>query len=65
MEMTKYDIKNYLEKIYNVPVVDVRTKITMGKFRRDVGRGYVVKDDDVKYAHVVLVRILMPILELF
>ncbi|KAL0821132.1 hypothetical protein ABMA28_005753 [Loxostege sticticalis] len=54
MEMTKYDIKNYLEKIYNVPVVDVRTKITMGKFRRDVGRGYVVKDDDVKYAHVVL-----------
>ncbi|CAG4935238.1 unnamed protein product [Colias eurytheme] len=54
MEMTKYDIRNYLEKIYNVPVVDVRTKITLGKFKKDVGRGYVVKDDDIKYAFVTL-----------
>ncbi|XP_041980452.1 probable 39S ribosomal protein L23, mitochondrial [Aricia agestis] len=54
MEMTKFDVKNYLEKIYNVPVVDVRTKIALGKFRKDVGRGYVVKDDDIKYAYVVL-----------
>ncbi|KAG6463630.1 hypothetical protein O3G_MSEX013984, partial [Manduca sexta] len=54
MEMTKYDIKNYLEKIYQVPIVDVRTKITTGKFRKDVGKGYVVKDDDIKYAFVTL-----------
>lgn len=53
--MTKYDIKNYLEKIYNIPVVDVRTRIAMGKFRRDVGKGYVIKDDDIKSAYVVLV----------
>lgn len=55
MEMTKFDIKNYLEKIYHIPVVDVRTKIAIGKFRRDVGKGYVIKDDDVKTAYVVLV----------
>ncbi|CAK1580924.1 unnamed protein product [Parnassius mnemosyne] len=54
MEMTKYDIKNYLEKIYNIPVVDVRTKITLGRFRKDYGQGYIVKDDDVKYAYIVL-----------
>lgn len=55
MEMTKHDIKNYLEKIYNVPTVDVRTRITLGKFRKDAGKGYVVKDDDIKYAFVTLV----------
>ncbi|KAI5643854.1 ribosomal protein l23 domain-containing protein [Phthorimaea operculella] len=54
IEMTKFDIKNYLEKIYNVPVVDVRTKIALGKFRKDVGKGYIVKDDDIKYAYVTL-----------
>lgn len=55
MEMTKFDIKNYLEKIYNVPVVDVKTKITLGKFKKDVGKGYIIKDDDIKYAFVTLV----------
>jgi ribosomal protein L23 len=29
--MTKYDIKNYLEKIYDVPVLTVRTAIQKGK----------------------------------
>lgn len=55
IEMTKHDIKNYLEKIYNIPVVDVRTKISLGKFKRDVGKGYIVKDDDIKNAFIVLV----------
>lgn len=54
MEMTKYDIKNYLEKIYKIPCVDVRTRIHMPKTRRDPGRGYVVKDDDIKYAYITL-----------
>lgn len=58
MEMTKFDIRNYLEKIYNVPVVQVRTKICLGKFRRDIGKGYVTKDDDIKFAYVTLVRLL-------
>lgn len=30
MEMTKHDIKNYLEKIYKIPVVSVRTEISIG-----------------------------------
>ncbi|XP_026326088.1 39S ribosomal protein L23, mitochondrial [Hyposmocoma kahamanoa] len=54
MEMTKHDIKNYLTKIYNVPVVDVRTKIALGRFRKDPGKGYIVKDDDIKYAMVTM-----------
>ncbi|GBP07704.1 39S ribosomal protein L23, mitochondrial [Eumeta japonica] len=52
--MTKYDIQNYLEKIYKVPVADVRTRIALGKFRRDPGKGYIIKDDDIKYAYVKL-----------
>lgn len=55
MEMTKHDIRNYLEKIYKVPVIDVRTRITLGKFKKDVGKGYITKDDDTKYAYVTLV----------
>ena len=55
MEMTKRDVRNYLEKIYNVNVAHVRTRIALGKTRRDPGKGYVVKDDDIKYAYVVLV----------
>ena len=29
--MSVFDIKNYLEKIYNVPVLDVKTRIVAGK----------------------------------
>lgn len=29
--MTKYDVKNYLENIYNVPVGAVRTRIQFGE----------------------------------
>ncbi|XP_044255975.1 probable 39S ribosomal protein L23, mitochondrial [Tribolium madens] len=54
MQMTKYDIKNYLEKIYNINVVDVRTRIALGKTRRVPGKGYVVKDEDIKYAYITL-----------
>lgn len=31
-EMTDHDIKNYLEKIYNVPVVHVNSSIVTGMF---------------------------------
>lgn len=55
MEMTKYDVKNYLEKIYNIPVIEVRTRIEMGATRRDKSLGYVVKDEDTKLAYVTLV----------
>ncbi|KAF2880980.1 hypothetical protein ILUMI_25196 [Ignelater luminosus] len=54
MEMTRYDIKNYLEKIYGIKCVHVRTRIALGKTRLEPGRGYVIKDDDIKYAYVIL-----------
>uniref|UniRef100_A0A6M2DKG2 Large ribosomal subunit protein uL23m n=1 Tax=Xenopsylla cheopis TaxID=163159 RepID=A0A6M2DKG2_XENCH len=53
MEMTKYDIQNYLEKIYKIPVIDVRTRIALGKTKRDQ-KGYVVKEEDTKLAYVTL-----------
>lgn len=56
MEMTKYDVRNYLEKIYKIPVVDVRTRIAMGKTKRDQVMGYITKDEDTKLAYVTLVR---------
>lgn len=56
MEMTKIDVQNYLEKIYKVPVVEVRTRIDMGKTYKEPGRGYVIKKDDTKLAYVTLVR---------
>lgn len=61
MEMTKYDIKNYLEKIYNVPVVHVRTKIALGKFKKEIVKGYITKDEDVKVAYVTLVSLINSI----
>lgn len=55
MEMTKYDVKNYLEKIYKIPVMDVRTRIALGETKRDTNYGYVTKKDDVKIAYVTMV----------
>lgn len=54
MEMTVHDVKNYLEKIYNIPVIEVRSRIALGKTRSD--KGGVTKDEDTKYAYVVLVN---------
>ncbi|XP_053952943.1 39S ribosomal protein L23, mitochondrial [Anastrepha obliqua] len=54
IQMTKHDVKNYLEKIYKLPVVDVRTRIELGKTKRDPSLGYVTKEDDVKIAYVTL-----------
>ncbi|CAH0718228.1 unnamed protein product, partial [Brenthis ino] len=34
--------------------VDVKTRIAMGKFRKDIAKGYIVKDDDIKHAYVTL-----------
>ncbi|XP_044747778.1 probable 39S ribosomal protein L23, mitochondrial [Coccinella septempunctata] len=54
MEMSSTDIKNYLEKIYQIKTVHISTRIASGKTRRDPGKGYIVKDDDTKYAYVTL-----------
>lgn len=57
MQMTKHDVKNYLEKIYKIPVVDVRTRIELGSTKRDTTYGYVTKNDDMKLAYVTMVSI--------
>nr|XP_025948582.1 39S ribosomal protein L23, mitochondrial [Dromaius novaehollandiae] len=54
MEMTKVDIKNYLEKIYNVPVVAVRTRIQYGAHNRRNHKNQRVKKPDYKVAYVQL-----------
>lgn len=55
MEMTKHDIKNYLTKIYNVPVVDVHTEVRLGEFHQDTVKKYVKKKDDYRVAIVTMV----------
>ncbi|OAD52912.1 putative 39S ribosomal protein L23, mitochondrial [Eufriesea mexicana] len=52
MEMTRYDVKNYLEKIYDIHPIHVRTRIALGKTY--MPQKFVVKKDDVKIAYVVL-----------
>ncbi|XP_011875282.1 PREDICTED: probable 39S ribosomal protein L23, mitochondrial [Vollenhovia emeryi] len=54
MQMTEHDVKNYLEKIYNIDIVEVRTKIATGKFVRERLRNCIIKEDDKKFAYVVL-----------
>jgi large subunit ribosomal protein L23 len=54
MEMTRNDVKNYLEKIYKIPVVAIRIHIEQGEFKKST-KGYVIKEDDSKIAYVDLV----------
>lgn len=54
MQMSKYDVKNYLTQIYKIPVVDVHVWVHSGKTKKNV-IGYVIKEDDVKMARVTMV----------
>lgn len=54
MEMTKYDIQNYLEKIYSIDITEVRTRIASGRTKKDRLQGAIIKEDDSKVAYVVL-----------
>jgi len=53
-EMSKIDIKNYLEKVYNVPVAHVKTVNKLGKTKQNAFADYIVKDEDFKVAFVTL-----------
>lgn len=59
LEMTAHDIKNYLNKIYGLPVVDVRTEVKLGDFYRDPVKRYVKKKDDYRVAIVTMVCMLI------
>ncbi|XP_056138086.1 39S ribosomal protein L23, mitochondrial [Lampris incognitus] len=54
MEMTKYDVRNYLERIYNVPVGAVRTRIQHGSQKKRNHLNQKVKKPDYKVAYVQL-----------
>ncbi len=57
LEMSKFDVKNYLEKIYKVPVLDVKTFVRSGSTHRYPysNTQELYKDDDIKMAMVILV----------
>ncbi|XP_072495593.1 large ribosomal subunit protein uL23m isoform X2 [Notamacropus eugenii] len=54
MEMTRIDLKNYLQSIYNVPVAAVRTRIQHGSSKRRDHRNVRIKQPDYKVAYVQL-----------
>lgn len=54
--MTKCDVKNYLEKIYNVPVGAVRTRIQFGSNKKRNHLNQKVKQPDYKVAYVQLAQ---------
>ncbi|XP_069326500.1 large ribosomal subunit protein uL23m [Eulemur rufifrons] len=54
MEMTRVDLKNYLESIYNVPVAAVRTRVQHGCSRKRDHRNVRIKKPDYKVAYVQL-----------
>ncbi|XP_073460803.1 large ribosomal subunit protein uL23m isoform X1 [Aquarana catesbeiana] len=54
IEMTKFDVQNYLQSIYNVPVACVRTRIQFGSNRKRNHLNQRVKRPDYKVAYVQL-----------
>ncbi|XP_064193104.1 large ribosomal subunit protein uL23m isoform X3 [Anguilla rostrata] len=62
IEMTKCDVKNYLEKIYNVPVGAVRTRIQYGTNKKRNHLNQRVKTPDYKVAYVQLTFLLLGLL---
>ncbi|VBB26827.1 unnamed protein product [Acanthocheilonema viteae] len=57
--MTRHDIREYLEKIYNLPVREVRTLVKSGQVTYDFPldkekRKALWKEDDKKYAYVFM-----------
>lgn len=47
-------MKNYLTKIYKLPVMEIRSRIAAGKTVRDRTAGYVKKLDEEKIVYVTL-----------
>ncbi|XP_075996839.1 large ribosomal subunit protein uL23m [Genypterus blacodes] len=54
MEMTRCDVRNYLQKIYNVPVGAIRTRIQFGSNKKRNHLNQKVKQPDFKVAYVQL-----------
>ncbi|GCC29147.1 hypothetical protein chiPu_0007584 [Chiloscyllium punctatum] len=56
MEMTKLDVKNYLQSIYSVPVAAVRTRIQYCTNKKRNHKNQRVKRPDYKVAYVQLAQ---------
>lgn len=56
LDMGKIDIRNYLEKIYGIPVDKVHTRIQPGKWKNEIYGNDLIhkKNDDYKVAYVYL-----------
>jgi len=54
VQMTKWDVKNYLEKIYKIPVINVTTHVVCGDIKRSKRKAEMIKMDDYKRAIVDL-----------
>lgn len=54
MNMSRLDVKNYLERIYNVPVGTVRIQIKEGEYERHLTRRHAIGKTDTKIAYVHL-----------
>ncbi|XP_060117919.1 large ribosomal subunit protein uL23m [Heteronotia binoei] len=54
MEMTRLELKDYLENIYKVPVAAIRTRIQHGSQKQRDHRNRRIKKPDYKVAYVQL-----------
>ncbi|XP_053210699.1 39S ribosomal protein L23, mitochondrial-like [Panonychus citri] len=54
VQMNDFDVRNYLEKIYKLPVVSVQSTVRWGDRKRAIGKNYLVKEDDYRIAYVSL-----------
>lgn len=52
--MTEYDVKNYLEKIYKIPVVNIKTTVQAGKFPVAKGAKFLTHEPDYRLCFVTL-----------
>ena len=52
--MTECDVRNYLEKIYKLPVASIRSAIHAGEMPVGKGSAYLVKKYDYRLCHVHL-----------
>lgn len=53
--MTNHDVKNYLEKIYKVPIAQISSRVMCGKITQAPGGRHLIKStDDFRFVEVFL-----------
>lgn len=54
--MTEYDVRNYLEKIYKIPVKEIRTAIHSGEYPLGPTGTHLIHEPDFKMCYITLPR---------